>query len=362
MKQFYAIIAFIALSIVGANAEAAAPQAEIGLPERVYYSPEASIVVPIGTPLTFTDASTGSPTSREWQFPGSATPQSSEANPTVVYIEEGTYDITLEVSNDAGTSTTHIYNVKAGGQSLAWNITADERADLDIIDLGWYGNYAGSNWLDMDAFAERFEAPASPLTIESVNVYFGSVEAISADAPITVSVALADADGMPGEALASSTLTASQLVDGSDAKDRATVFTLDQPVEVDTTFFITIEGFPNEANAKGSDNIAVYAVRRGENERNSAYQLVKEWDDNWLPTGESNWYAQTDDPTSIAIAPNISFRNGDSGVGGIVADTSQDSPATYYNLQGIRLGGERPTAPGIYIARKGATSIKILVR
>ena len=146
-------------------------------------------MVPLNTPLTFTDASKGNPTEYVWKLPGTDLKSSAEKDVTVKYVEEGQFDVDLAVSNDAGTSTTYIYGVKAGGESLAWNISAAENGDLGILQLGWYGNYGGTNWLGMEAFAEAFEKPAAAVTISGVNVYFASVTAVSTDAEITVSIA-----------------------------------------------------------------------------------------------------------------------------------------------------------------------------
>ncbi len=57
-----------------------------------------------GTSLTFSDLSTGSPTSWAWSFPGGTPATSSLQNPIVSYANPGTYSVTLVVGNG---STTH---------------------------------------------------------------------------------------------------------------------------------------------------------------------------------------------------------------------------------------------------------------
>ncbi|MES2514198.1 MAG: M43 family zinc metalloprotease [Bacteroidota bacterium] len=59
----------------------------------------------VGSPITFTDGSTNSPTSWTWTFPGSATPTSTLQNPSVTYTAAGTYTITHTAANSSGTST-----------------------------------------------------------------------------------------------------------------------------------------------------------------------------------------------------------------------------------------------------------------
>jgi PKD repeat protein len=53
--------------------------------------------------VTFTDLSTGNPTSWAWQFGDGAS--STEQNPVHIYQQEGAYDVTLTVSNSYGTDT-----------------------------------------------------------------------------------------------------------------------------------------------------------------------------------------------------------------------------------------------------------------
>ena len=59
-----------------------------------------------GGSVGFTDVSTGSPVSWDWTFEGGTPETSDEQNPTIVYNSEGTYDVSLEVSD--GTETVSI--------------------------------------------------------------------------------------------------------------------------------------------------------------------------------------------------------------------------------------------------------------
>ncbi len=55
--------------------------------------------------VTFTDQSTNSPNSWKWIFPGGSPDTSTAQNPTVVYNNPGTYDVTLIASNSDGSDT-----------------------------------------------------------------------------------------------------------------------------------------------------------------------------------------------------------------------------------------------------------------
>ena len=220
-----------------------------------------------------------------------------------------------------------------------------------------YGNYGGTNWLDMEAFAECFEAPVVPATISSVNVYFASVFTVTPNAEITVTLNKADENGMPGDVLASTSLLASQLVDASETYNDPTVFTFEQPVKVSGKFFITIGGFPNGYDSTGEDNIAMYSLLRAPGDRSTTYHLLMETDDYYEPTGEMKWYKQEDEACSFAIAPKLKFDNPLSGIENVDA-SAEDGPVTYYNMQGIRVKAENLT-PGLYIRRQGSVSTKV---
>ena len=336
-------------------ARAVAPTAAIGIPEGVYYSPEAAIAVPVGVNLTFTDASKGMPTKFEWTLPGTNIETSNEQNVTVKYVMEGMFDVDLTVSNAAGKSETYLHGVKAGGETLVWNIPAEDNDKLGVVQLGWYGNYGGTNWLDMTAFAEKFDTPVYEATIGSVNVYFGAAEYVSADAPITVAIALPDENGMPGEVIAKSSLPVSRIVDASTTYNDPTEFVLDKEVTVNTAFFVTISGFPNDYSADGEDNIAMYALRRTDG-KNTAYHYLPAEDGG----NGGDWYAQEEDHTSFAIAPLLKFKEGPlEAVTNI--ETSSDAAAEYYNLQGVRVNNKN-LAPGIYIMRKGDNVSKQFIK
>lgn len=165
---------------------------------------------------------------------------------------------------------------------------------------------------------------------------------------------------MPGEEIASTTLKASELVDASQTYNDPTEFVFNTPVTVSEPFFVTISGFPNNDTEAGTDDIAMYALRRPADARNTAYHLLKEYDDYYQPTGETNWYAQTEDPTSFAIAPKIVF---DKDVDSIdeVTTATEATDWIYYNIQGIRVDASKLT-PGLYIRVSGSVSEKVLLR
>ena len=78
------------------------------------FTPNASTVC-AGTPVNFTNNSTGNPTSWSWTFPGGSPASSTAQNPgSVVWNAAGTYTVTLQVSNANGNnSSTQVITVNA---------------------------------------------------------------------------------------------------------------------------------------------------------------------------------------------------------------------------------------------------------
>ena len=319
------------------NVHAEAPVAHVGLPDGAYLSPWVMMFVPVDVPLTFKDASTGNPTSWLWTFDGTDIATSDQQNPTVTYLEEGTYGLKLEVANEVGSSVDEYVNtaIQAGGEQEIWNIAPEENSDLTMMEMGWYGNYAGTNWLGIGEFAEHFDAPITDAQIKQVNVYFGKTTAASTDADIEMRIMAADADGMPGEVLGATSVKAGDLAFDPTTVN-ATEFVFDEPVAVPagTEFFAVVGPFPNDYG----DDIAILLCHRDLGEKCTGYHFVYDEENyEYLETG--TWYKNSDDPLSLAVAPVLSFVTP-------VTPTSIDQPVvgkvevghTYYNLAGMSSG------------------------
>lgn len=284
---------------------------EIGFPG--YSTPFVRSFVPAQVPVNFTAQTDGEPSSWLWEFKLADTEtvliSSSEQNPVVTFNEVGYYDVKLTASDSNGSYSTEFWGgIKVGGSEQSWNISDEESVMMDQILLGWYGNYAGTNWLGIDAFAEKYQpALSESVSIDSVAIYFASITAVSKNAEIKVSVRDADVNGNPGEVLATGTLRASQLI-FNDQWYEPTFFVLDQTAHPSGAFFVSVEGFPNEANEKGVDDIAILCVRRETaGSLNTAWQWVADEDGQggYLSTGK--WYENSDDPLSMAIAPIVNY-------------------------------------------------------
>lgn len=314
------------------NVEGEAPIAQVGLPQGAYLSPWVMMFVPTNVPLTFTDESTGNPSQWAWTFQGTDVLSSSEQNPTVTYLESGNYGLKLEVTNDMGSNVFEVVNtaIQAGGEQEIWNIAPEENGDLSMIEMGWYGNYGGTNWLGMGEFAEHFDAPLADATISQVNVYFGKTTAASSDYDIEMKIMAAGADGMPGEVLGTTSLKASELAYDPTTVN-ATEFVFDNPVSIKagTEFFAVVGPFPND----NGDDIAILLVRRGEGEKCTAYHFVYDEDENYNYLETGAWFKNVDDPISLAVAPKLKY-NVNTAIS-TISTNKQVTGVTYYNVAGV---------------------------
>lgn len=332
-----------------------APTALIGLPEEGYESPWVGVFVPTDVPVTFRDLSTGNPTEWNWVFQYADKETSNEQNPTVTFVKKGTVSVGLTAKNAAGQSNDVLqYAIQAGGSQYVWNISSEENSNLKKLELGWFGSYAGSNWLGLDRFAEKYKAPLADATINEVAVYFASVTSINPDYEVRLTLNAVGENGEPGEELASTSVKASDLK-YSDDDYLATTFTFAEPVSMEKgkEFFVVVGPFPNgtmEESPYTSDDISIFCLRRNAGMKTTAWQLVEDTDEDNNGLGTYTWFANTDDPTSIAIAPCVTYKDTATSIGVTTPATDAAAVVTaVYSISGQRVNA--PVRGGMYIMR-----------
>ena len=335
-----------------------APTAKIGLPEEGYESPFVGVFVPTGVPVTFQDLSTGNPTEWNWVFQHTDKTSSTEQNPTVTFIDKGRFSVGLTAKNDAGQSNDMlVYAIQAGGAQYVWNIGIDENQNLNKISLGWYGNYAGTNWLGIDKFAEYYKAPLADATVDSVAVYFASVTTVSPDADVTLTLNAVGDNGQPGEMLATSTLKASELRCSEDSVI-PTVFHFAAPVELKAgqPFFICVGPFPNGSLDEApytTDDIAIFCLRRKDGGKTTTWNYLEDQDEKGNGLGTYQWIANTDEPVSMAIAPVVTYKDIATGIAHPATTPAAGHAGTAAEAI-YTLGGQRVSTPQsghVYIIR-----------
>lgn len=332
-----------------------APTALIGLPEEGYESPWVGVFVPTDVPVTFRDLSTGNPTEWNWVFQYADKETSNEQNPTVTFVKKGTVSVGLTAKNAAGQSNDILqYAIQAGGSQYVWNISSEENSNLKKVELGWFGSYAGSNWLGLDRFAEKYKAPLADATINEVAVYFASVTSINPDYEVRLTLNAVGENGEPGEELASTSVKASDLK-YSDDDYLATTFAFAEPVSMEKgkEFFVVVGPFPNgtmEESPYTSDDISIFCLRRNAGMKTTAWQLVEDTDEDNNGLGTYTWFANTDDPTSMAIAPCVTYKDTATSIGVTTPATDAEATVTaVYSISGQRVNA--PVRGGMYIVR-----------
>lgn len=332
-----------------------APTALIGLPEEGYESPWVGVFVPTDVPVTFRDLSTGNPTEWNWVFQYADKETSNEQNPTVTFVKKGTVSVGLTAKNAAGQSNDVLqYAIQAGGSQYVWNISSEENSNLKKVELGWFGSYAGSNWLGLDRFAEKYKAPLADATINEVAVYFASVTSSNPDYEVRLTLNAVGENGEPGEELASTSVKASDLK-YSDDDYLATSFAFAEPVSMEKgkEFFVVVGPFPNgtmEESPYTSDDISIFCLRRNAGMKTTAWQLVEDTDEDNNGLGTYTWFANTDDPTSMAIAPCVTYKDTATSIGVTTPATDAEATVTaVYSISGQRVNA--PVRGGMYIMR-----------
>lgn len=343
-----------------------APTALIGLPEEGYESPFVGVFVPTNVPVTFRDLSTGNPSEWNWVFQNTDVTSSTEQNPTVTYVKKGLVSVGLTAKNAAGQSNDIMqYAVQAGGAQYVWNISPEENSNLAKVTLGWYGNYAGSNWLGISKFAEYYKAPLADASIDSLAIYFASVTSINPDDEIKVTVNAVAANGEPGDELASASVKTANLM-YSDTTYLATVLKLDKTVNIakGTPFFITVGPFPNsqlEVSPYTSDDIAIFCLRRDVGKKTTTWQLVEDQDASGNGLGTYKWYENTDDPVSMAVTPVISYDPVVSGVTDTTVSKDNVVITDVYTIDGRRIDAPRKGEINIIRYSDGSCQ-KVIIR
>lgn len=341
------------------------PEARIGLPEEGYESPFVGVFIPTDVPVTFRDLSANNPTEWTWKFQNTDIEESNEQNPTVTYTKEGITSVGLVAKNAVGTSQDMmVHAIQAGGAQYVWNISPDENQNINKIEMGFYGNYAGTNWLDMERFAEKYKAPLADAQIDSVAVYFASTTTVSPDAEITMTLNSVAENGTPGDVLATTSLKASKLK--YDAQNVvATIFHFPSTVTIQKgqQFFITIGPFPNNNidESPYNDDIAIFCVRRAQGSKCTAWHYIVDQDNQGNPLGTKSWYENTEDPVSLAVAPVISYdiiANGIDNSQTLSANDENKQVESIYTIAGQRVNNTNEH--GVYIIKyTDGSTIKI---
>ena len=86
-------------------------------------------------------------------------------------------------------------------------------------------------------------------------------------------------------------------------------------------------------------------LRRGEGNKNTAWQLVEDQDENGNGLGSFKWFENTDDPTSMAIAPCVEYKGKVDGIVTAGSDVQQNAKVvSVYTVSGQLTDAPRPVS------------------
>ena len=147
--------------------------------------------VPVGTPIQFSDLSTGNPTTWEWDFDNDGTIDSNDQNPSCAYVSAGTFSVSLTVNDGTGPET----EVKIDYITIYEQVITDFEVDKIEVPLGTAiqftdlstGNPTSWEWdFDNDGTIDSNEQNPST-TYTSAGVYTVSLvanNAVSSDSEV----------------------------------------------------------------------------------------------------------------------------------------------------------------------------------
>lgn len=294
-----------------------APQARILPPASFRYAPTRYYMTAPMRTVTFRDASTGFPTSWQWQIAGVCadshqTLSADTETVDVAYSFLHDWDASLTVGNQHGSSL-HSLTVSAEYEGSVCNLRPED--SLTTFDLDGRGSFPGSNSMNITAYAEKFSAPSAPVRVNGATVFFTKNTTVSvADqiANIGVHLYTVDTDGKPGRKLDSDWWCPYELNISTDPTVVAgTTFTFDTNPIVTDEFFIVVDGIPDTSDE--ADVAFAMAAFRGEG--GNAWMLK---DGTWREV--SGYFPAGANHTDYAIYPYI--------VHSVMAPVPADTPTT----------------------------------
>ncbi len=228
------------------------------------------------------------PKSFEWALPG-ANPTTSTDAAIIANYPAGmnSYSVTFKATNSAGTKDLTIPDyVKVGGTADIWNIPYGDPGKWVISGNNSAGKqlyYTGSS-PDWSEVAEYFKGSA-PGELSKISLFITKYNTVN----LTLNV-YSDNKGKPGTKITSVPLPNASIVDGN-----YTTITLPTPVGVDSSFFISVSGFPPYSTASTASRAAIASSKETQGASNCTAYVFLDTDGQWAPT------------TSLTSSSNISL-------------------------------------------------------
>lgn len=234
-----------------------------------------------GNPVQFNftgTAPSGSTPTFAWTFTGGTPGSSTAQNPSVTFVNPGTYNVSLTVSangqSDTKNSTITVITCGAGCDTLG-NINAADQLALYRTGTGSWGFVSGHNGYGDIAKADVFSY-TGPLPATVSQVFLGFGKAYQSAANHTFEVKLwADNSGTPGAVLGTTTV---QVQNAIDAVTNQQALAVSFPSAINLTSNKFYAGIQFTYNG---DSLALLTNQDGNTSPGTAWEM---WSDNsWHP-------------------------------------------------------------------------------
>ena len=247
-----------------------------------------------GESVTFTDLSTGNPTSRLWTFEGGDPATSTEPNLVVIYDEEGIYDVTLTVENDTAqdTKTVEDYITVASIPVVTDTLNYPLEGTYAVYITNDNGFVTGNNEFGDLAKANYFDINENRYITGVLHEFAYGTGGIP-----SIEFAVWDSDGennSPGTKLAFRTLPLDDILDDVVSQS-FTYIEYNPPVLVDGPFYA---GFMLPTTT--GDTLVVWSNQHNDTDPGIAWEL---WNTNeWYPLSSSDSWSLD---IALAIYPIV---------------------------------------------------------
>lgn len=244
----------------------------------------SATTVYVGQPVTFTNTSTGNPTSFSWNFGSGASPATANTvGPhTVVYSTTGLKTVSLTVSDGTNTDTetkTNYINVIDQGTATCDTMHYPLPGTATLYGSSNGGYVSGNNGYGDKAKADYFTGATNGWKISDVYIYFGVATGSSSQVPIKI---WNDdgANNKPNTVLGTVNVPISTIISNVN-NQQPTLAHFSTPVTIDGSFFVGVV-LPTTAG----DTVAIVTNTDGDTNPGTAWE---QWNDNsWYPYSDQN--------------------------------------------------------------------------